>query len=478
MKIDFGNWMPDLPDLSNPGCLEARNVLPRPGGYGQMKNLASFSGALNSVCLGAVWMPDLTGNPVNFAGDSQRLYKYAPATATWADVSRTATYAAAVSWKFEKFGNVCYATDISNELQSFDLATSTTFQNVGGSPPKARYIATVRDFLVLANLSGFPYRVRWSGFNNAELWTSALTTQSDFQDLPGRGGLIQGIVPGEYGTVFQEDSIWVMRYTGPPTVFTFDEVERGRGTPSAGSIVWYGTTVFYWDWSGFMAFTGQGSVPIGSSQVDNWFRANCGDFLSLQGAIDRENQIVMWGFKSRPSSAINDRIVMFHLSAKKWSYAEIETETFVERKAEQLTLDELDTPFPLGIDLQSIPMDSKAFDDDLTIQAFDKNHRAATFEGSAMPAIVTTRELDVDEHWTETTSVAPLVAGGAGVTVRFGSRSRQTESVRYSPYTGLNRVGEACKVVNDRYQRIEVNVSGGFDVATGVDVRARKAGKK
>ena len=208
MKIEFGEWLPDQPALDNPGCIEAKNVVPRINAFSQLNSPVAFSNALTSACLGATWMNDQSGNSYNFAGDSTKLYKHNRTTATWDNVSRTATYSTATSWNFEKFGTLCLATDVGNPLQYFDMASSTTFQNVGGSPPQARYIATIRDFVVLGNLSGNPYRVQWSGYNNAELWTPSLSTQSDFQDLPGSGGDVQAVVPGEYGVIFQENSIW------------------------------------------------------------------------------------------------------------------------------------------------------------------------------------------------------------------------------------------------------------------------------
>lgn len=49
-----------------------------------------------------------------------------------------------------------------------------TFADLAGSPPKARRITVVGDFIVMGNLdeggTQYPNRVRWSGFNNSEAW--------------------------------------------------------------------------------------------------------------------------------------------------------------------------------------------------------------------------------------------------------------------------------------------------------------------
>ena len=476
MRIELGEWLPDQPVFNNPGCVNAQNTLPKAQSYGQLNSLSSFSGALTGACLGAFWMPDTSGNAHNFAGDSTKLYKY-DGSGTWDDVT-SGTYSTAVSWKFEKYGDGrCIAVDIGQPVQYYDIGVTTKFQDLAGSPPQAKYVATVRDFLVLANIASNPNRVQWCGFNNSELWTPSLLTQSDFQDLPGRGANITGTVPGAYGVIFQESSIWRMDYVGPPTVWRFDEVERGRGTRSPNSIVHYGTNVFYYDPSGFYHFDGTGSTPIGHERVDQWFNTNSGDYLTIQGVIDRQNQLVLWGFKSSAAKTYNDRLVIYSFATNRWSWGEVETQYMSERQAQQITLDGLDTPFPSGIDLQSIPMDTQAFNTNLNVQAFNGSNESCTFEGAALDANFETRELSMDEHGTFTNSVRPLVDAGT-VTVQFGGRGSQTVTSTYSNSVSLNRIGEASHRVNKRFQRFRFQVTGGFDYAQGVEVRSRQAGRR
>lgn len=477
MRIEFGEWLPDQTDLENPGCVEAHNVVPRVAGFGQLRDLKAFTGALNSACLGAAWFSDLSGNAVNFAGTADRLYKHNSVTTAWDNVSRSATYSTAVSWNFEKFGARVVAVDIGNSTQYYDMGSSTIFANLSGAP-SARYIATIRDFLVLANISSYPNRVQWCGFNNTALWTPSLATQAGYQDLLGAGGDIQGIVPGEYGTIFQELSIWRMSYVGPPTIWRLDEVERGRGTPSPKSICYYGSNVFYYDWAGFHAFDGQTSTPIGHERVDKWFGDNCGDVLTIQGAVDRANGLILWGFKSAASSPYNDRLLIFNFRVNRWSWGEVTTQWLSEKRAAALTLDQLDVPLPLGVDLNSIAMDSRAFSSDINMQAFNGSGVACTFEGDPLPASLETKELAFDNHYADTNACLPLVDGADTVRVMFGRRSRQTESVTYSNQISLNRIGEACKVVSAKFQRFRLEITGGFDYARGVEIRGRQAGRR
>ncbi len=98
MKLEFGPWLPDLPDLDNPGCVEAKNCLPINGAYTPLKSLQTFSSALTSKCLGAFTTIDGSGDAQNFAGDVDTLYQLNSAL-NYARIN-TASYSLAGAWDF------------------------------------------------------------------------------------------------------------------------------------------------------------------------------------------------------------------------------------------------------------------------------------------------------------------------------------------------------------------------------------------
>ena len=99
--------------------------------------------------------------------------------------------------------DVIAAGGVGETPQKFGLGTSSAFADLGGTPPKADFIAVVRDFVWLANVdtgSGrVPYQCYWSGFNDPTSWTAGVN-QSDFQNLPDSVA-ITGLVGGEYATI-------------------------------------------------------------------------------------------------------------------------------------------------------------------------------------------------------------------------------------------------------------------------------------
>ncbi len=485
--IPFGEWLPDLPEYENPGALVATNVIPQLQSYRALNSLQSFSNALNDVCLGTFWAPSADGSIFNFAGDSESLYELSGAT-TWVDISGPSAPYNAENWDFTKFGDRVIAANVADPLQKFDMGTDVAFSDLAGSPPQANRIATIRDFVVVGDISSLgPNYVAWSGFNNSEIWdlTGDLATQTDSQELFGRGGNVQRIVPGEYGIIFQENSIWRMDYVGPPVVFQLDEVERKRGTPSPNSVVWVGGLVYYYGWDGFYVFDGANSQEISANRVSNFIGqdADTDALDSMRGAVDRRNRLIIWAYRTTAAEPLNNRLIIYNWGADKWSLAEVTTQTIDEYVSPGFTLDELDVPLPNGIDIDSIPVDSDAFKGGgIDIFSFDENNEAATFDGMPLPATIDTKEISGPGNGRIfTNAIRPLVESVSTptITVQVGSRNRLQDNSVFSLAQALNGFnGEANVRINSRYQRFRVNIEDGFKHGNGVKIQTREGGRR
>lgn len=489
--IPFAEWLPDLPEYENPGALIALNVIPQIQSYRSLNDLQSFTNALADVCLGTFWTPDDNNVIFNFCGDTDALYQLQGGN-SWVDVSGPSAPYGVDNWEFTKFGDRVIGAGFQTDLQSWDLASSVAFADLPGSPPRARRIATVRDFVMLGDtdINGGgggsnvgPNFIQWSGYNNSELWTPSLSTQSDFQELFGRGGRVQRIVPGEYAVIFTEQSIWRADYAGPPIIFQIDEVERKRGTPAPNSVAWSGGYVWYYGYDGFYVFDGRQSQPISANRVALWFARNAAtDALdSMRAAVDRRNRLVIWAFRTSSSSPINNRLIIYNWQADKWSYAEVDTQIIDEYVSPGFSLDALDTVLPGGIDADSIPVDSDQFAGGaLNLQAFDDANQSATFDGMPLTATLDTKEISGPNHSRVfTNAVRPLVeaSGTPTITVEVGTRNRLSDNVMFTAPKTLNQInGEASVRVNSRYQRYRVTIADGFLHGNGVRASQRISG--
>ena len=76
MQLPFGEWLPDLPDHTNPGATQALNVYPAVNSYRPWKSISTTSGnALTARSQGAASFKSDTGVISIFAGDATKLYK-------------------------------------------------------------------------------------------------------------------------------------------------------------------------------------------------------------------------------------------------------------------------------------------------------------------------------------------------------------------------------------------------------------------
>jgi hypothetical protein len=270
------------------------------------------------------------------------------------------------------------------------------FAALAGSPPKARHIGSC----AISSSSGTwtmarRGRTASSGRRSTTRPTGRFQpTQSDVQDLQGDGGWVQKIVGGEYGLVFQERAVWKMTYIGSPVIFQFDLIERSRGALAPQSVIGWGNMVFFLADDGFyMIVGGSPAIPIGASKVDQTFLADLRVAYAyrVNAAIDPTNKLVMWAYPGTGSTdGTCNKIIVYNWAAKRWArVVNVSLEAFMRWAATGYSLDSLDS---VSTSLDALPdsLDSRAWIGGAqNLAAFETDHKAYTFTGTAMDATST-----------------------------------------------------------------------------------------
>ena len=495
MELDplpLADYLPDLPDFGQ-GSSSILNVIPHARGYKQFRDISTYSTAIGEYCRGATWMQDTSGSYYNFAGDRNNLYQLAGTA--WTTVSKsTAVTAYSTSsqeqWEFAKWGNKCIATNYSDNVQVITLG-GTNFADLAGSPPKARHIGIVRDFVVLGDISGAPNRVQWSGINNELQWSASAALQSDSQDLQGNFGAVMAVVGGERGYIFQEHAIWLMTYIGAPVIFQFDLIEDGRGLFAPKAWCKVGNCIYYLSDDGFYKTEGGTSVPIGANRIDKTFFSDLdsGNSFRINATADIANKLIVWAYPgSGNTSGTPNKMLIYDYVNDKWAPASVTTEHLFRSVSQGYTLEQL-TAISQSLDALPASLDSRQWaGGKLNFAAFNSSHQFATFTGTAMTATVETTEMDLslslkdqsgssDGRMTHVTEVRPIVDGGTH-TVSVGTRNTQNETVTYTAASAENTSGFCPVRANARYHRFKVDISGGFTDAVAVQPRAFRSGKR
>ena len=482
-KYPFGQWLPDFPAFPNAGAIEVKNCIPQADSYREFRDFLATTDAVGSAIVGGIWNTDAAGNVEIIVGTATNLYRLSGAS--WTSVG--SGYTGVTKWEFANFGTNIIAVAAGVDPQIIDLgAGSPAFSAITGSPsnpPRARRVAQVQDFIVLGDTDNDPKLIQWSGYNNANVWDANgnVTAQADSQRL-FEGGVVQKIVGGPYGLIFQENTIRLMRYVGAGVVFSLNPLDWARGTPAPDSVITSGDKVFFYGQDGFFALNGLQPQPIGRERVNRWFRDNAAseEIINMKGATDRTNELAVWAFKSNASATLNDRILMYHWGVDRWAYAEVETGELFEARSVGYTLDNLDTLIP-DVSQSEALIDAAVFKGgSLGLYGTSTTGAIGTFEGAPLTATIDTAEFTGDANMRlRINNVRPFVHGSpsTSITVQLGCRNLLTEVPNFSAPRGLNSAGEAPISTNARYHRVRVNIEGGFDHAVAVDVLAKVSGR-
>lgn len=475
--LRFPEWLPDQPDLNNPGMIEALNVMPAFQHYLPVKSPEQFStNLLDSRALGAVAALDKDQNSFSYAGTVDKLWEMR--ANQFFDESKAGGYTTGNEdvWEFAVWdlGNQVMATNFTDPVQSIAIGggTTTDFADMitSTAKPRAKHIAVVRNFTVLGNIfetsEGFlPSGIWWSAFgNNADFQPNA-TTQSDFDRLP-KGGPVQKVVGGaEYGVIFQTSQIRRMEQIPPPRVFAFPAVDRKRGTPIPGSVVAFGRDVYSIAEEGFMRFNGSLNEPIGTEKVDRtfWGQFDVNNKRGVSAAIDRQNKLVCWAVPgSGASGELPNKLFFYRWDLGRWSQAEVDTQLILESlsqggNVDTLPISNIDDPSVSGISVDSSQWKGGA----LFLGAFDRQNGLCSFSGPNLAASLTTAEVEINLGWRTVLNSLRALVDTSQVTIRLASRDRRTEPVVFGNAQSINATGEHNFRTQARYHRALMMIDAG-----------------
>lgn len=306
--------------------------------------------ALGAKALGCISIRTGEGADLVFAGTSAALYKATStvtATFTFSDVSIAGGYSTGTGevWEFVEWQGTndggavvkqsLIATNFTNDVQRIfhtpgSGSTTVTFSALIGSPavpPKARHIGVIGQFLVLGNTQTIsastnftPARVWWSAFGAPGDFTPSATTQADYEDLT-TGGAVQKVVGGnEYGYIFQQKQVQVMRYVGGTTIFDFAPINFAEGTPIPNSVVPYDGAVYYISDQGFHALSGVEAKNIGNNVVDRYFWRTVEQtrFYEVTATFDPVNKLIIWAFPT-DTAGYCKKALAYHIPTGRWA---------------------------------------------------------------------------------------------------------------------------------------------------------------
>lgn len=197
------------------------------------------------------------------------------------------------------------------------LASGNT-ADLGGTPPKAKFIEEYKTYLVCANITGgtdIAQRVQWSDTADPETWGSG---NAGSKDLVEDGEDITGMkIFGDYLAVHKESSIYLGYLVSTTAIFKFDRKSTGSGTVANNSIQNLPTgEQFFLASDGLRVFNGI-AAPLIDSPVNDEIR----DFLNQQyrhkawSVLVKENDEV-WAGLPIGSQVLGETVYKFNYKTR------------------------------------------------------------------------------------------------------------------------------------------------------------------
>lgn len=248
------------------------------------------------------------------------------------------------------------STPITDNTVRWVGVGSLELEGSSASTLRAQSIELYRGFLFVANTEEdgtlYPYRVRWSQWQNPRLWHnnddgSGLSGYVDVDDTEGRIVAIKKLGDALY--VYKERSIIAFTYTGgEDTVFSKEVVTTRAGLIAPDAIVELPHMHIFVGQDNVYAFDGNTCTPIGDP-VKDWVYQNIrpDSVDKIFGYYNEESGDVTFSFYSTVNEEDNcDKAMIYNTSQRTWSTREMFMTAIGQYSIKQnRIIDSVNTPY-------------------------------------------------------------------------------------------------------------------------------------
>ena len=401
------------------------NIYFAQGAYRSLPQPATVAGgALSAAVLAAYTTITGSATPQLIAGDGSDLFTWSGAA--WVNASSAAgAYAGAPGWSFQRFGECVYAADGVHALQSLTLG-DPNFAAVAGAPIGSA-LGLINQSLFVGALTGYPYRVQWSGIGDGTSWPTPLTdaaiaAQSGQTDLEQEFGAVLFIGGGpQMGVILQRTGITRVQYQGGDVAFSFLPTMRKRGVLAAGAAVQQGALTHFIADDGFWVTDGSEAKPTGTTQssaLDKWFlsNVNMAALSTIRGGWDSTLNCVAYAIPTG-SNTLPDTLLLFNPASGFWTKAAIPTEC--------LWTDQTGSQHRLGL--------------------FTQAHALAYLAGAAASGYCETYDLGfTDQQVRHLSEAQPHILCTDSPTMRAAGKEALDDALIYTPDVGRDPFTRKC----------------------------------
>ena len=245
----------------------------------------------------------------------------------------TGTYSEASSVSLDNFGEELLAIFYDDgRLFRWDLNPSNNAAVVAGAPTNnLGLVVTEERFVVCLGAGGNPRKLQWSDKEDLSTWTPAATNEAGDILLQTSGQIMQGIKTRGQTLILTDLDTHVMRYIGPPYVYSVSRVSTASGAVSRMSAVDTDMGAFWMGQRGFFRFDGNKVQELPCEVHDYVFDDLNVSQISKVYAVHNSQHGEIWWFYPSGTSNENDRYVTLDYKEGHWSTGELDRTAGVDQ---------------------------------------------------------------------------------------------------------------------------------------------------
>lgn len=455
-------------------------IIPSARGYEPLPGRQLKLAALPGKCRGAILAYNMGGRARVVAGTTQNLFTHNGTI--WVTANRPPytgyqNVASTARWRFCQFGNYTIAVNGVVEPQLLRSSTNN-FVDLGGSPPKGKYVESVGYFVFMFYMPGRPNQWWCSGLGNPENWTTDLSSQSANGVLVQTPGEIVGArALGDTIVVYKEHSTYVGQYVGPPYVWAFKAVSTEAGALSNEAVVSVADAHVIMGDDQFYVFNGGGPPQKLETPLTNWLFTNELDRQFQERIIgwwDRQRDTVFWHYPSVHATTKGelDRWIAWNMQSNSWTRGsmDVESVTYVQQSQNPgITYDQFGTILEHWNDANSL-----GYEDPLLIGPkttafgiFLNDHALYTLTGTPGNSYFVTGDMGDPVDYTMVRRVRPVFSRfpTKPVSVSLSLKENLGSTVRNGEMAVLNRdTGWINLRQTARLHRMRMNLQGDYEI--------------
>lgn len=431
---------------------------------------------------GGALFRDAANTTKTFLGTATKLFRL-NADKTITDVTKSGATYSASRWSFVQYGDWVIAADYEYNTQVLKGFTATNYVDLGGSPPKSKYLLLFNGMLFhlfTNDGNARPKNVTWSDIEAVETYGSGAGDTQTLADADG--AIVGGVVAAGKMLIFHENSITVGYYSGYPSIMSFTSNAVHNIAPIESSMISIGDTSLFWAKSNIFSYDGVNLTALGTGVWDAILEdLDLNYAYKIQAIHDPHTNLVWWAYPSaKATSGTCDKILIYSPTTGRFSIIEQVTEGLFFLDRSSIDLESLATMFP-DIDGIQVSFDSTYWLASAIVPATmnSTSNKVCLFVGSPLDGYVETGEVYNGRDVLKILNVVPQIESPQGtVSAAISSRMLLSSATTSDSYRNMNQWGKVSVRKTGRYVTTKFKIVGGHQGFHGFELDVVPVGKK